>query len=755
MPDPSIASALETLSPRYRIERELGSGGMSHVYLARDLKHDRPVALKVLKRDLAARVGGERFLREIRIAAQLNHPHILPLHDSGDANGMLFYVMPFADGETLRERLKREVRLPFADAVRIIADVADAIDYAHRQGVIHRDLKPGNILLHEGHAIVADFGVARAVNMAGGVGETETGITIGTPAYMSPEQASGDASVDGRSDIYSLACVFYEMVTGVPPFTGPSALAIMTRRFSQDAPNVRDSRPDISDGAARALAMALARDPVARQQTAAAFADALRADVGSTTAMTATTRPGIKSIVVLPFANLGADVEHEYFSDGLTDELIADLSRLRSLKVISRISAMSLKGTTLTAPQIGRDLSVRYVLQGSVRKAGPQLRITAQLTEAATDTVVWAEKYNGNVDDIFNLQERVSREIAKALDVTLTDDEDQRLSHRSIGDPAAFDYYLRARHELMTMGLDAFDRADALFKRGLEITPENPVLLAGLAYLDVVRSRTGGRPDEVRLDRAAAVGHRILATDETSAPAHLLVGTAEFERGHLQNAATHLKQAVASDPGDVEAWFWLGLTYLYAGRTADARIIVQKILERDPLSHFSWGLASVAEWFDGRFTQGLPLMERCLQLIRGSGIFRWMRGYVLALNGRLDEATAEAARIVADEPQNPYSYQLKSLTMAMRGDRAGACEVLKPLDTDGLDHHTSFHVAESCAMAGDRDRALVLLEQAVGQGFHPYAFLAQHDRFLDPVRDDTRFQAILAEAKRRWEAFVV
>jgi serine/threonine-protein kinase len=755
MPDPSIASALEALSPRYRIDRELGSGGMSHVYLARDLKHDRAVALKVLKRDLAARVGGDRFLREIRIAAQLNHPHILPLHDSGDVNGLLFYVMPYAEGETLRERLKREVRLPFADAVRIVGDVADAIDYAHRQGVIHRDLKPGNILLHEGHAIVADFGVARAVNMAGGVGETETGITIGTPAYMSPEQAAGDAAVDGRSDVYSLACVFYEMLVGVPPFTGPSALAIMTRRFSQEAPNVRDSRPDISDTAARAIAMALARDPVARQQTATAFADALRSDASFTTATAAVTRPSAKSMVVLPFANLSADADNEYFSDGLTDELIANLSRLRSLKVISRISAMSLKGTTLTAPQIGRDLGVGYVLQGSVRKAGPQLRITAQLTEAATDTVAWAETYSGSVEDVFDLQERVSREIARALDVTLTADEDQRLSRRSIADPVAFDYYLRARHELMTMGLDAFGRADALFKRGLEIAPDNPVLSAGLAYLDVVRSRTGGRPDAARLDRAAAVGHRILATDDTSAPAHLLVGTAEFERGHLQTAATHLKQAVASDPGDAEAWFWLGLTYLYAGKIADARVVAQKILERDPLSHFTWGLASIAEWFDGRYAEGLPLMERCLQLIRGSGIFRWMRGYVLALNGRLDDAAAEAARIVADEPQNPYSYQLKSLTMAMRGDRAGACLVLKPLDTDGLDHHTSFHMAESCAMAGDHDHALDLLSRAVGQGFHPYAFIAQHDRFLDPLRADGRFQPILAEAKRRWESFVV
>jgi serine/threonine-protein kinase len=269
---------LTALSSTYRIERELGRGGMATVYLARDLKHDRSVAVKVLRPELAAILGGERFLHEIRLTAQLQHPHILSLLDSGEAGGFLYYVMPYVEGESLRSRLSREHQLPIEDAVRIAHEAADALDYAHRHGIIHRDIKPENILLTEEHALVADFGIARAAGQRGSGADdrlTDTGFSLGTPAYMSPEQAAGERSLDGRTDIYSLGVVLYEMLAGESPHTGPTAQAIMARRLSELAPSVTRLRPAVPDSIDAALRRALAPVPADRFARAIDFCRAL------------------------------------------------------------------------------------------------------------------------------------------------------------------------------------------------------------------------------------------------------------------------------------------------------------------------------------------------------------------------------------------------------------------------------------------------------------------------------------------------
>ncbi|MDH4045824.1 MAG: serine/threonine protein kinase, partial [Gemmatimonadota bacterium] len=259
------------LADRYRIERELGAGGMATVYLAQDLKHDRQVALKLLRPELGAILGGERFLQEIKVTANLQHPHILPLFDSGSADGLLFYVMPLVEGETLRQRLDREKQLPVAEAVRIASEVASALDYAHRHGVIHRDIKPENILLHDGRALVADFGIALAVRNAGGSRLTETGLSLGTPFYMSPEQATGDRELDARTDVFALGCVLYEMLTGAPPFTGPTAQAVITKLVTEEAPPVTGQRRTVPPQIADALHQALEKMPADRFATSAEF----------------------------------------------------------------------------------------------------------------------------------------------------------------------------------------------------------------------------------------------------------------------------------------------------------------------------------------------------------------------------------------------------------------------------------------------------------------------------------------------------
>ena len=331
------------LAGRYTIERQLGEGGMAVVFLAQDLRHGRKVALKVLRPEISAEIGAERFLREIKIAAGLPHSHILPVYDSGDAGGLLYYVMPNMEGRSLRERLEAERQLPLDGALRITREVASALDYAHRQRVVHRDIKPENILFQEGNALVADFGIGKALSSGGAL--TQTGLAVGTPAYMSPEQAAGESEVDGRSDIYSLGCVLYEMLTGEVPFTGPTAQAILTKRFISPVPHVKAMR-DVPDGIDAVVTRALAKAPVDRFATAAQFAEALRAPEAAhrTPPEGQKNAPAQQSVAVLPLANMSADPENEYFSDGMTEEIIGALSKVPGLQVASRTSCFAFKG---------------------------------------------------------------------------------------------------------------------------------------------------------------------------------------------------------------------------------------------------------------------------------------------------------------------------------------------------------------------------------------------------------------------------
>jgi serine/threonine-protein kinase len=436
-----IARLKATLAGRYAIERELGSGGMATVYLAEDLKHHRQVAIKLLDPELARALGTERFLREVEITANLNHPHILPLLDSGEADEFLYYVMPYVEGETLRDKIQREKQLAVDEALEITRSVARALSYAHRHDVVHRDIKPENVLLSAGEAVVADFGIAKAITEAGEKQLTETGLGVGTPAYMSPEQMTGERALDGRSDLYSLGCVLYEMLVGEPPYTGPTVQVILARKSVEPVPRLKIARETVPDVVEQATRRALAKTPADRFATAEQFAEALFAEA---------TVPEIEtpSIVVLPFENLSPDPDSEYFADGLTEELITDLSQVSRLRVVSRTSTMMLKDARTSIRSIAQEVGVQYALEGTVRRAGSSLRITAQLIDAACDGHVWAGKFSGTLDDVFDIQETVSREIVDALKVKLTPEEDRRMTARPIDDVAAYDNYLRAIEEV-------------------------------------------------------------------------------------------------------------------------------------------------------------------------------------------------------------------------------------------------------------------------------------------------------------------
>ena len=724
------------LSDRYRIERELGAGGMATVYLAHDLKHDRKVAIKVLREEIAAAVGAERFLSEIKTTANLQHPHILSLHDSGAAAGVLFYVMPFINGESLRDRLDRERPLPVDLALRIVGEVADALDYAHRAGIVHRDIKPENILLSEGHAIVADFGIARAVSESENARLTQTGQVVGTPAYLSPEQV-GSEPIDGRSDIYSLGCVLYECLTGEVPFGG-TMMAMLAQRMTSPPPSLRSKRGDLPAQLDQVIARAMATQCTDRFPTGREFIAALNAPMAAA--------KNDRAIVVLPFANHSPDADNAYFSDGLTEEIINDLASIKSLRVISRTSAMRLKGTDKDVRTIGRELGVRYVLEGSVRKAGTSLRITAQLIDAENDAQLWAEKYGGTMEDVFELQERVAREIVKALGITLTTDETRRLSHRSIENVQAFELYLQARQELRRYGT-SIERGMALLTRAIEIEGETPPLQALVAWAKVSEVRSGLAADSGRtLAEAETVAKSLIVRAPEAPYGHALLGFICYERGRQADAARHFRAALEREPNDADALFYTGICYMAAGQNDRAEGAANHLMASDPLSPLAWMFAGLPPWFAGNAAVGIPSLQRSVAMDPENLIAHWTLGYGFALVGRLAEAAQEAELMRGKAPDMPYTRQLLALLAALNGEKSAALEYLDGVA--GLDGHHKFHLAEAYAMAGVADPALDLLEQSVNEGFHPYPFIAEYCPFLEPLRGMPRFAVLAARAQR-------
>ncbi|MFP5355786.1 MAG: protein kinase domain-containing protein [Gemmatimonadota bacterium] len=395
----------------YTIERELGEGGMATVYLARDQRLGRQVAIKMLHEPMASRVEAEHFLSEIQTTAQLQHPNILPVLDSGESGGQLYYVMPYVAGGSLRARLDRERTIAVDESVTLVRGVAAALGFAHRHGVIHRDVKPENILLHEGEPMVADFGIALAVNRAETERLTLTGLTLGTPSFMSPEQIAGTRALDGRSDQYSLACVLYEMISGHPPFTAPTPQGVCVKHATEVAPSLQTVAGDVPHAVGRAVARALEKDPDARFPDICEFATAL----ASPTEAHQSPQTMVASLAVLPFTSVGRDPDAASFAEGLTEEIIADLSRSHRLPVSSRASVMRVQEGVRDLATIARALSVRYVMEGSVRRSGRSLRITAALVDAQSGYCLWGDTLTGDLNDVFETQERVAGAIALAI----------------------------------------------------------------------------------------------------------------------------------------------------------------------------------------------------------------------------------------------------------------------------------------------------------------------------------------------------
>jgi len=685
------------LANRYTIEREIGVGGMATVYLATDLRHERQVAVKVLDQELAQSLGADRFLREIKTAANLTHPHILPLHDSGEADGFLFYVMPYVKGESLRARLTKEKQLPVEDAVQITREIADALAYAHREGVIHRDVKPANIMLEEGHAILADFGVAQAVAEAKDQRITRTGTSLGTPSYMSPEQASGERDLDGRSDQYALGCVLYEMLAGQPPFTGVQTEAVVRQHLTEEPPSVTQVRPSVTEEVAKVIVRALSKSPADRFRTCGEMAAALALTTSPVqrqskrlpnlvwiglVAVLLVIAGGVISIftpagepehprtaiAVLPFQNLSADGPHAYFAGGLHDELLTQLAKVAALKVISRTSVMGYVGTNLPPlRQIASELGVGSVVEGSVQVVGDRLRVNVQLIDARTDEHLWAESYDRTLDDAFAIQSDVAQRVVVAVGATLGGSEQQSLAEVPTANAEAYRLYLQGqeywrRPEYQRQN---WEIAQQFYERALALDLTFALAHAALSTVHgwMWWFRYDTSPERLARQREEAEIALRLAPDLPQA--HIAMARVHFiGRRDWQAALEEYGIALQALPNDAELWAWIGYLHRRLGNWDEVDAAFEKATQLDPrATNLFRELGGGTYQLTRRYADAIAALNQALTLapdLHGAAVSKGL--VYLNWKGELDTLRA----VLEQAPPGPWREQRAELLLLDR-----------------------------------------------------------------------------------------
>jgi serine/threonine protein kinase/tetratricopeptide (TPR) repeat protein len=763
-----LATVAAALADRYTVLRELGRGGMAVVYLADDHRHARKVALKVLNPEFTASVGAERFQREIKIAAGLTHPLILGLHDSGEKDGILYYVMPYIEGESLRQRIDRLHDLPVEAAVTIARQVADALGYAHAHGFVHRDVKPENILLMGDHALVADFGIARAVGVSATGAITQSGIVVGSPLYMSPEQSAADGELDGRSDLYSLGCVLFEMLVGTPPYTGSTPMRLMARHAVDPIPSAHVMRSEISAALDGVITRALAKNPDDRFPSALAFLTALQgamtpgsgAPVGLDSSefvtpslgthspaaparvapvVRASSPTAVNSVAVLPFADLSQAKDQEFFCDGITEDLRGALARLPGLRVASRTSALSYKGRSVDVRTIGRELDVAAVLEGTVQRGGDRLRLTASLIGTSDGLQLWSEVFERDATDIFSVQNEIARSVVDSLSVTLSSSQ-PALVPRTTTNVEAYQLYLRGRHFWNRRQEGGLQKAVQCFRDALELDPLYVLPYVGLADAFNTFGAYEYLPPKDAFPRVIAAAERALSIDPTLAEAHTALGSA---RGHYfwewRLAEESFQRALALNPQYALAHAYYSLALAATGRHERARDAIARAQQLDPLSQIVNALVGWVAFYARRLDDAIHQYKIAIEMEPNFPVVHSFLGFALLAAGRPDEALAEFQSI--PNFRTALGGLGNSLAAVGRHDEARAVLVEMEKYAEGA-YVSAFSRAMIHIGLGDREEALRWLEIGLEERPYTMSFLAVA-AIVDPLRNEPRFARII------------
>lgn len=766
----------------YEVLERVGAGGMGVVWKAKDTRLMRLVALKSLApaRDRNAEYRA-RLIQEARAASQLDHPNICSIYQVEELPGEeIVIVMAFYHGETLAERLKRGALEPDA-AIDITTQVLSGLGHAHERGVIHRDVKPANLILCDtGVVKIVDFGLAKDVSA--GKGLTATGEMMGTVGYMSPEQVLCQ-KLDHRTDLWACGVVLYEMLSGALPFTSESSYGVFEAILQQQPRRLREHAPHVPSHLEEVIERALDKEILHRFQSAGEFLEALRPP--SETHLFRTTHKSVtpqelrmaavpkdRSVLVLPFTSPDQDEETQDFCDGLTDEIITDLSGVRSLRTICSTSSMRLKNSAQSPAKLAEELGVRYVLCSTVRlgssvgaakksgspgPGGSFIRVTVQLIDPSNDSLVWGDKYRGTTEDLFTIQENISRQIVSALQVTLSPEENRQLEARALPDMRAVQFYVKAKHEILNYSREGLDRALEYLEMGERVVGRNALLLStrGQVYWQYVNAGISADPEHlVRAKQCAAEAAEL---EPESAHVLRLQGLISVQDGKMQQAALLLKRSIAADPNDSDSLSWYCAVCALSGKAHAAMPLGKRILEIDPLTPVYRFVPGLLSLMAGEFDDAIPSLDDAIRLDPANPMLLFFRGQALALDGKSGEAI-EQFKELERHCGDHYFCQLGGImAAALRGDAAAAEQRSTPgfEEITAADPHYQWTFAECWSLLGQHERAIAWLEKAVEKGFLNYPMIGRWDPLLAGVRHHAGFSNLLQRTRALWEKFEV